>query len=154
EVAERKQSERMRGREIERKLQVDEPEILAPAPSKRGTEPVEHLGGARLRRVNHQGELLAGGELVGRLDDQRMVRQSFVERGENLQRVGVVSLPREKTSIALHHAQRGRIELVGALEALGGLLLLAGEVEDQRGMRLLEDGIPIRAGELVDGVGR
>src|SRR5262249_16134922 len=71
-----------------------------------------------------------------------------------LQRVSVVSLPREKTSIALHHAQRRWIKLVGALEALGGLLLLAGEVEDQRGMRLLEDGIPIRAGELVDGVGR
>src|SRR5262245_65017744 len=114
----------MRGREIERKLQVDEAEILPPpAPPERGTEPVEHLGSARLRRVDHQGELLAGLELVGRLDDQRMARQSFFERGENLQRVGVVSLPREKTSIALHHAQRRRIELVGALEALGGLLL-------------------------------
>ena len=78
----------------------------------------------------------------------------FLERGENLQRVSVVSLPREKTSIALHHAQRRRIELVGALVVLGGLLLLAGDVEDQRGMQLLEDGVPIRAGELVDGVGR
>ena len=83
-----------------------------------------------------------------------MARQSFVERCENLQRVVVVSLAREKTSVALHHAQRGRIELVGALEALGGLLLLAGEVEDQRGMQILEDGVPIRAGELVDGVDR
>src|SRR5262249_11807807 len=103
EVAERKQSERMRRREIERELQIDEAEILAPAPSKRGTEPVEHLGGARLRRVDHQGKLLAGVELVGRLDDQRMARQSFLERGENLQRVSV-SLPGEKTSIALHDA--------------------------------------------------
>src|SRR5262245_49465186 len=103
EIAERKQSERMRRREIERKLQIDEPEILAPEPSKRGTEPVEHLGGARLWRVDHQGEL-ASLELVGRFDDQRMARQSFVERGENLHRVGGVPLPREKASIALHHA--------------------------------------------------
>src|SRR5207237_2037106 len=28
------------------------------------------------------------------------------------------------------------------------------DVEDQCGMQLLEDGVPIRAGELVDGVGR
>src|SRR5262249_57402539 len=137
--------------EIERELQIDEAEMLAPAPSKRGTEPVEHLGGARLRRVDHQGKLFAGIELAGRFDDQRMARQSFLERGENLQRVSVVSLPGEKTSIALHHAQRRWIELVGALEALGGLLLLAGDVEDQRGMRLLADGIPIRAGALVVG---
>src|SRR6516164_10330838 len=61
---------------------------------------------------------------------------------------------RERKLPALHHAQRGRIELVGALEALGGLLLLAGDVEDQGSMQLLEDGVPIRAGELVDGVGR
>jgi len=37
---------------------------------------------------------------------------------------------------------------------LGGLFLLAGDVEDQRGMQLLEDGVPICAGKLVDGVGR
>ena len=37
EVAERKQSERMRRREIERELQIDEAEILAAAPSKRGS---------------------------------------------------------------------------------------------------------------------
>src|SRR5262249_57976685 len=101
EVAERQQGERMRGREIERELQVDEAEILPPAPPKRGTEPVEHLGSARLRRVDHQGELLASLELVGRLDDQRMARQSFFERGENLPRIRVVSLPPEQTSIAL-----------------------------------------------------
>src|SRR5262249_2067420 len=128
EVAKRKQSERMRRRKIERELQIDEPEILAPAPSKGGTEPVEHLGAARLRRVDHQGKLLAGVELVGRLDDQRMARQSFLERGENLQRVSVVSLPGEKTSIALHDAQRRRIKLVGTLVVLGGLFLLAGDV--------------------------
>src|SRR5260370_25482498 len=95
EVAERKQSERMRGREIERELQVDEPEILAPAPAKRGTEPVEHLGGARLRRVDPPGKLLARLDLAGRFDDQRVARQSFLDRGENLQRRSAVSLPRK-----------------------------------------------------------
>src|SRR5258707_14749714 len=106
------------------KLQVDEAGIR-PSASKRGTEPMEYLGGACLWRVDHQGKLLTGLELVGRLDDQRMARQSFFERGKNLQRVSVVSLPREKTSIALHHAQRRRIELIGALVVPGGLLLLA-----------------------------
>src|SRR5262249_57597238 len=96
----------MRRRKIKRELQVDEAEILAPAPSKRGTKPVEHLGGAHLRRVDHQGKLLASLELAGRFDDQRMARQSFLERGENLQRVSVVSLPREKHSLALHPPHR------------------------------------------------
>src|SRR5262249_59678191 len=81
EVAERKQGERMRWREVERKLQVDEADILSSLPSKRGAEPMEHLGGTGLGRVHHQGELLAGLELVGRFDDQRMARQNFVECG-------------------------------------------------------------------------
>src|SRR5262249_34929964 len=46
-------------------------------------EPVEHLGGARLRRVDHQGELLAGLELVGRPGKQRRRVEGFrrVRRG-------------------------------------------------------------------------
>ena len=32
--------------------------------------------------------------------------------------------------------------------------LLTGEVEDQRGMEILEDGVPVRAGKLVDGFRR
>src|SRR5262249_60214482 len=59
-----------------------------------------------------------------------------------------------KTAISLHDAQRGRIELVGALEVLRGILLLTGDVEDQSLMQLLEDRVPIGARKLVDGVGR
>src|SRR6266511_4071957 len=103
----------MRGREIERQLQVNEPEILAATAAERGAEPIEHFGGARLRRVHHHGQLLSRLELVDGLDDQRMARQGFVERGKYLQRVSCVSLSREKTPVSLHHAQRRRIELVG-----------------------------------------
>src|SRR5215813_10364660 len=64
----------------------------------------------------------------------------------------------EKASIIVNgrkglYAQRRRIELIGALEALRGLLLLAGDVEDQCGMQVLEESIPICAAKLVDGVG-
>ena len=40
------------------------------------------------------------------------------------------------------------------LEALAGFLLLAGKIEDHRGVQILEDGVPVRTGKLVDGVGR
>ena len=144
----------MRRREIERELEIDEAEILAATTPERGAEPIKHLGGARLRRVDQRRQLLAGLKLGRRLQHQRMTRQRLVERGEYLQRLGGISLPRQETAIALHHAQRGRVELVGTLEALGGVLLLTGEIKDHRGVQILEDGIPVRTGELVDGVGR
>src|SRR5205823_4974538 len=126
EVAERKQGERMRRREIERKLQVDEAEILASLPPKRGAEPIKHLGSTCPGRVYHQGKLFSGLKFVGRLDDERMARHRFVERGEDLHGVSSVPPSREETPIALHHAKRRRIALVAALEALRGLSLLAG----------------------------
>src|SRR5262249_59544091 len=56
EIAQREQRQRMRGREIERQLQVNEPEILPSAPAERGAEPVKHLGGTRLPRVGRQSQ--------------------------------------------------------------------------------------------------
>ena len=119
-----------------------------------GVEVPEELGGAGLGRVDQQRKFLAGLELGGRLQHQRMAGQGFVEGGEYLQRLGGISLPRQKTAVTLHHAQRGRIELVGALKALGGFFLLAGDVEDHRGVQILEDRVPVRSGKLVDGVSR
>ena len=49
EIGERQQRQRLIGREIERELQIDEPEILAAAAAERGAEPVQHFGGAGLR---------------------------------------------------------------------------------------------------------
>ena len=144
----------MRGREIERELQVNESEIFAAAPAKGGTESIEHLGSPRLRRVDHQWELLAGLELVHRLHDKWMARQRFLECGEDLQGVLGISLSREKASISLNHAECRGVELIGAFEVLGCLLPLTGKVEDQRGMQLFEYRVPIGAGELIDGIGR
>ena len=115
-------------------MQVNESEIFAAAPAKGGTESIEHLGSPRLRRVDHQWELLAGLELVHRLHDKWMARQRFLECGEDLQGVLGISLSREKASISLNHAQRRGVELIGALEVLGCLLPLASKIEDQRGM--------------------
>ena len=66
-------------REIERELQIDEAEILAAPAAERGTEPVQRFGGAGLRIVDQQRQLLAGLEVVHRLGDQRMTRQRLVE---------------------------------------------------------------------------
>ena len=83
-----------------------------------------------------------------------MARQSFLEGGEDLQRFGIVALAGQEAAVTLHHAERSRIELVGALEALGGFFPLAGDVEQQRGVQVLEQGVPVGTGELVDRIGR
>ncbi len=83
-----------------------------------------------------------------------MTGQRLVESREDLERLVPVADPREVVAIGLHHAQRGGVELVGALQPLAGVLAMAGELEDQAGMHVLEDGVPFRAGQLVDGIGR
>src|SRR5207237_5423429 len=98
EIAKRQQRERMRGREIERELQVNESEIFAAAPAKRGAESIEHLCSPRLRRVDHKWELLAGFELVHRLHDERMARQCFLDCGAALTSVVEMYRSREKAS--------------------------------------------------------
>ena len=79
-----------------------------------------------------------------------MVRQHLVEVGEDLARRILLAVARQPAAIGLDHAQRRRIELIGVLEALAGFLLVAGEIEDQAGMQVLEDRVPVRPGELVD----
>ena len=149
-IGEREQRQRMVGREIERKLQIDQAEILAAAAAERGAEPVERFGGAGLRRRRQRRQFLAGLELVHRLDHQRMARQHLVEGLEDVERFLGRAVARQPAAIGLDHAQRGGIELVGVLEALAGFLLVAGEVVDHAGMQILEDGVPIRTGEPVD----
>ena len=79
EIGEREQRQRVRRREIERELQIDEAEILAAAPAERGAETVEHLGGAGLREFDQMRQPLAGLDLLDRFGDQRMARQRLVE---------------------------------------------------------------------------
>src|SRR5262249_24237799 len=98
------QSERMRRREIERQLQVDQAEILASAASQRGTEAIKDLSRPQLRSVDQQRKLLARLDLVDGLNDERVARQRFLERREDLERFAAAALPRQEASIALHHA--------------------------------------------------
>ena len=150
EVGERQQRERLVGREIERELQIDQAQVLAAAAAERGAEPVEHLGGAGLRRVDQRRQLLAVLDAFHRLDDQRMARQLGVEGLEHLERLVLLAVARQPRAIGLDQAQRGGVELVGALEALAGFLLVAGEIEDQAGVQVLEQRVPVGALQLVD----
>ena len=114
--------------QIKRKLQIDEPEILAAAPSERGAEAIERFGRAGLRVVDQQRQFLAAPNLVQFAGDQRMARQRLVEGFENLQRVVLLSLPHEHAGIGLHDAQRAVVELVGAFQPLLRFLAVAGGV--------------------------
>ena len=69
----------MIGREIERKLQIDQREILAAAAGQRGADAVKRLGGAGLRRIDQRRQLLAGLGLAQAFQHQRMPRQLLVE---------------------------------------------------------------------------
>src|SRR5262249_25470011 len=75
EIAKRKQRERMRRREIESQLQVDQAEILTAAAPEHGPEAIENLRSTQLRGVDEQRKLLAGLDLVDGFDDERMARQ-------------------------------------------------------------------------------
>ena len=59
EIGERQQRQRLVGREIERKLEIDEAQVLAAAPAERRAEPIEHFGRAGLRRVDQRRQRLA-----------------------------------------------------------------------------------------------
>ena len=83
-----------------------------------------------------------------------MVRQHLVEIAIDLQRIGLVAAARQIAAVSLDHAHRGGIDLVGALVALAGVLLVVGKVEDEAGMQILEDRIPVRAGQFVHRIDR
>ena len=52
-VREREQRHWMAGRQIKRKLQINQPKVLPAAPAQCCAQPIEHLGGTRLRRIDH-----------------------------------------------------------------------------------------------------
>ncbi len=79
-----------------------------------------------------------------------MVRQLLVEVLENFHRLFRPAVARQPSAVSLHNAQRGRIELVGGLEARAGVLVIAGEIENEAGVQALEDRVPVRTRELVD----
>ena len=154
EVGERHQRERMARREIDRELQIGEREILAALAAERGAEPEQDLRGAGLRRFDQRGKLLVALELVHRVDDQRMLRQHLVERLVDLQRLVLAGIARGPAAIGLDRAQRIGVELVDLLQPLAGFLLVPRQVEDQPGMQVLEDRVPLRTGEAIDPLDR
>ena len=83
-----------------------------------------------------------------------MARQGFVERREHLQRFIAVALARQLAAIGLHDPQRRANRACRHARALGRFLALRRHVEDQAGMQILEDRVPVRARQLVDRIDR
>src|SRR5262249_14591505 len=150
-IGEREQRERLLGIEIDGKLQVDEREVLAALAPERGAETVEQFGGAGLGRLDERRKLLAGLEAVDRLDDERMTRQHLLEGAKHLERLVLVLGAREPAAIGLNGANLVAVDGVRLLQPLAGVLAVAGEVENEAGMQILEGAIPLRPVETVDG---
>ncbi len=125
EVGERKQRKRLVRHEVERKLQIDQPEIFAAAAAERGAEAVKHLVGTGLRIVDQLRDVASFLEFLHGLGDQRMARQLRVEGLIDLHRLVLLAVPRQPGPVGLHQAERGGIELRRTLKALTGLLLVA-----------------------------
>src|SRR5437762_1859969 len=120
----------MRRRQVKRQIQIDDAEILAAAAPKRRTETVQCLGGAGLRTVYDLRNSFAALELVLRFGDQRVRRQELVESVEHLRRFILAGVARRPAAVGLHHTQRRWVELVGLLETLARVLLVARHVEN------------------------
>ena len=144
----------MRRLQIQRELQIDQRQIFAAAASDRGAETIEGFGAASLRRIGERRKLVAGAHLLRLFHDHRMVRHRLFEFAVDFQRLVLGAGARQVAAIGLHGAHRHGVGLVGALVALAGILFVVGDIEDQAGMQILEDGVPIRTGEPVEGVDR
>ncbi len=140
----------MVGREVERKLQIDQCEVFAAAAGQRRADAVQRLGGAGLRRIDQRRQFLAGLGLAQAFLHQWMPRQLLVEGLIDRRRRGVVLVACQPARIIVGHAQHAVVELVGPLEPHAGVLFLAGQFEDHAGMQVLEQRIPFGAGQLVD----
>ena len=83
-----------------------------------------------------------------------MIRQCLVEILIDLQGIVLAGGARQEAAVSLDRAQRRRVGFVGLRVTLAGVFGVLGEIEDEPGMQVLEDAVPIRAGQLVDGVDR
>ena len=81
-----------------------------------------------------------------------MPRQDLVELLEYLERLVPGEIARGPIAVGFDRAQRIAVELVGAFEPLAGVFPVVRKVEDQPGMQILEDRVPFRPGEAVDGL--
>jgi len=86
-----------------------------------------------------------------------MARQEFIKRAIDLECLVLAflaALTRQVAAIGLHDAQLPVIELIGALEPLASIALLARQIEDHAGVQALEDVVPVRSDKLVDRIDR
>src|SRR6185437_1308008 len=140
----------MAGGKKQGQLEINQAEIFAAAATERGTKPIERFSRAKLRGRNERLEFFAGLELAHRLDDERMAWQRLVECFENGQRFLRRAVARNPASVGFDNPQSRRVELVGVLKTLAGILLVAREIIDHTRVQVLEDRVPLGAREPID----
>ena len=79
-----------------------------------------------------------------------MIGDRPVEFPIDLQRFFLAAVARKVAAVGLDRAQRDRVGLVSAFIALAGFLLVVGDIEDEPGVGVLEDGVPVRSSQLVE----
>ena len=79
-----------------------------------------------------------------------MARQLGVEGLEHLERLVLLAVARQPGAVGFDQAERRGVELLGAVETLAGLFLVARQIEDQAGVQILEQRVPVGALQLVD----
>ena len=150
EIGERQQRQRMVGLEIERKLQIDQRQILAAAAAERGAEPVQRFGGAGLREFDQRRQFLAVGNLPSSprssADGPAAPCRSPERPSEHVLAARCATAsghrPRPRAARSDRACRRAR--------SACRFLLVAGEIVDQAGVQILEDGVPIGTGQPVD----
>lgn len=83
-----------------------------------------------------------------------MAREGLVVDLEDRNRLVFLAEPGEQAAVCLDNALRAGIELVGAVETLLRFLAVVRLIENESGMEVLEQGVPVGAGELVDRLDR
>ena len=83
-----------------------------------------------------------------------MLRQHLVECLVDLQRLVLAGIARSPAAIGFDRAQRVGVELVDLLQPTAGFLLVACKIENQPGMQVLEDRVPLRTGQTIDPLDR
>src|SRR4029079_13788117 len=108
-----------------------------------GAHAIERFGGAFLRRADDQGRPVATPDRVIETIDQRMPWHELLIRLNRLERVVLLAIARLPAGISFSQPHFARVELVGTLIALAGVFPVAGKIEDQAGMHVLEQAVPV-----------
>ena len=136
--------------EIERELEIGEAEILSAAAAERGTDAVQHFGGAGLRILDQRRQFLAVLDLFHLCRHERMTRQRLFEGSKDFERLVLGAVARQEAAISFDDPQIGASSLCTFSKRACAASFLRRDVEDQSGMQVLENRIPVGPLQAVD----